>query len=198
MSYYYNYYIGYELEGKIYPFGPYNSKGRLCPVISRSSSFASDLHRYFNLVSEDQISKELRDEFEYTLYNDEKSRCEVKYLPVRELPVGSPIKRGYFLIDEVQHYEREQDSEVFSDCLSPTIYAVKYQHQLRFGRNVEEEDAEGFKFKEPDASDYMYYAYEDTSTEEWEASKLWDAAEMLNDYDSLPKGAKIVILEDEG
>ena len=38
MSYYYNYYIGYKKDNKIYPLGPYDCNGNLKPVISKSSS----------------------------------------------------------------------------------------------------------------------------------------------------------------
>lgn len=199
MSYYYNYYIGYEHEGKIYPFGPYNAiNKRIRPVISRSSSFASDLHGRFWNIKEEQISEELGKEFEWNDGFYETSRFDVKYLPIELMPDGSSIKRGYFLIDEVRQYEEDEDCEVFSECLTPTVYAAKLENQLKFGRSPEKEDCEGYKYKEPDASDYMYYAYEDSLTEEWESSQILLVAEMLNDYSSLPKGAKIVILEDEG
>ena len=199
MSYFYNYYVGYEYEGKIYPFGPYNAiNKRIRPVISRSSSFASNLHRRFWDIKEEQISEELRKEFEWNDSFHKTPQFDVKYLPIDLMPDGSLIRCGYFLIDEVRQYEKDGDYEGFSECLTPTVYAAKLENQVKFGRSPEKEDCEGYRYKEPDASDYMYYAYEDCSTEEWESSQILLVAEMLNDYSSLPKGAKIVILEDEG
>ena len=69
MSYYYNYYVGYKKDGKIYPWGPYNANGKLEPMVSRSRSFASDLHEEFYAVSDKEVSEELRKEFEYEDWN---------------------------------------------------------------------------------------------------------------------------------
>ena len=73
MSYYYTYYLGYEREGKIYPLGPYDCFGKLRDVVNRSRSFASDLHERFWPVKEEEISDELRKEFEYTDWEGKKT-----------------------------------------------------------------------------------------------------------------------------
>ncbi len=200
MSYYYNYYIGYiDLEdGKIYPLGPYNSKGSLCAVISRSRSFASDLHEVFYHVPEDKISEPLREKFEGENWEEE-TAVDVRYLPVEELPSKSFIRSGYFLIDEVKAYESDEDGwfDGFSNPISPDVYAAKLQHEMMFGKNKPEKDCEGEEYTPPNASDYMYYAYPDYSSREYEAHILKCAVESLESY-NLPYGTKCVILEDEG
>lgn len=196
MSYYYNYYVGYQLNGKIYPWGPYDARNRLREVISKSSSFASDLHYRFRDVKEEEISNELREEFEYTDWNNEK-KVDVKVLSLDGLPKGSLVKTGYFLIDEVKAYESDYYFDNFSDVLSPEVYAAKLQNELLLGKNQPKKDAEGNEYDEYNASDYMYYAYVDTKSEAYESYMIQAAIEMLRTY-NLPDGAEFVVLETEG
>ena len=200
MSYYYNYYIGYMSEEKVYPLGPYNCKGKLKDVISRSASFASDLHEDFFYLKDDMISDELRKEFSYTNWNDEVVMQKVKYLPVEALPKGSAIKRGYFLIEDVKNYEDDPDSfDGFYDYLNPTVYSAMANNEVRFGKPEPVKDSCGEEYYPKSASDYMYYAYEDWHSKEYEADILRTVAYMLGEYDyDLPKGYKLVILETEG
>ena len=201
MSYYYNYYIGYinPDDNKIYPLGPYNSSGRLCRVISDSRSVASDLYEDFYAVKETQISDSLRKEFEAENWEGEPV-VEVKYLPVEELPNNSYIKTGYYLIDEVKVYESIKDDEWFegfSEIISASVYAAMLKNEIVFGKNKPELDCEGNECTVPSASDYMYYAYPDYSSKEYDAHLLRRAVDSLEYYD-LPSGTKYVILEDEG
>ena len=89
MSYYYQYYIGYEdvSTGLIYPYGPYNCQGKLKPVVEKSRSFASDLHNEFVPISINHISDELRKEFEYEDWHGNK-QINVKHIPFENLPNG--------------------------------------------------------------------------------------------------------------
>lgn len=198
MSYYYNYYVGYQLNGKIYPWGPYDARNRLHEVISKSSSFASDLHYRFRNVKEEEISDELRKEFEYTNWKNEKT-VDVNVLSLGDLPKGNFIKTGYFLIDEVKAYESSYANyfDGFSDVLSPEVYAAKLQNELLLGKNQPKKDAEGNEYEEYNASDYMYYAYVDYKSEAYESYMIQEAIEMLRTY-NLPTGAEFVVLETEG
>ncbi|MBR3673995.1 MAG: hypothetical protein IKN65_06955 [Clostridia bacterium] len=198
MSYYYNYYIGYKKDGKIYPWGPYNANGKLKPMISRSRSFASDLHEEFYTVSEEESSEELRKEFEYEDW-DKVKHLDVKYLSEKDLPVGSYIKTGYFLIKDVQAYEDDKynNFEGFYDILSPEIYAAKLQHEMMFGKNQPIKDDEGYEYTKPNASDYMYYAYPDYNTKEYESFILRQLIEALRDYHMWNR-VEYVVLETEG
>ena len=198
MSYYYNYYVGYKKDGKIYPWGPYNANGKLEPMVSRSRSFASDLHEEFYAVSDKEVSEELRKEFEYEDWTKVK-RVDVKYLSEKDLPTGSYIKTGYFLIKDVQAYENDEcgNFEGFYDVISPEVYAAKLQHEMTFGKNQPNKDDEGYEYTEPNASDYMYYAYPDHDTKEYESFILRQLIEALRDY-RMGNDVEYVVLETEG
>lgn len=197
MSYYYSYYVGYEKDGQIYPFGPYNSFGKLSPVIEDSRSFASDLHEDFYPVPENKISNELRKEFEYKDWSGNPA-IDVKYLPVSSLPKGSFIKSGYFLIEDVKRYEEEGhpiNFDGFYQKLDPVIYAAKLQNEITFGTPVCSNEYEYT------ASDYMFYSYIDYMCEEYDAYKLREMVRILksSEYDpDVPRDIKYVILETEG
>ena len=198
MSYYYNYYIGYKQDGKIYPWGPYTAEGRLEPVLSRSRSFASDLYNEFHVVSDKEISEELRKEFEYEDWTKTK-RIDVKYLSEDDLPTGSYIKTGYFLIKDVEAYENDKygNFEGFCDVISPEVYAAKLQHEMMFGKNQPKKDDEGYEYTEPNASDYMYYAYPDYNTEEYESFFLRQLIDALRNVFA-GRDVEYVVLETEG
>lgn len=199
MSYYYNYYIGYKKDNKIYPWGIYTSDGERCPVISRSRSFASDLHNKFYPISEKMISDELRKEFEYKNWNNEMI-FDVKYLPVSELPSTNFIEKGYFLINEVEAYELSDEESFwfdgFSSKLSPQIYAAKLEHQLKFGENKPKKNDEGYEYTEPNASDYMWYVYPNYNSEEYESFLLHEFVNAIENYRL--SNTEYVILETEG
>ena len=86
MSYYYNYYIGYMSNDKIYPLGPYSATGKLRPAVCKSSSFASDLHDDLYYVQDNMISDELRKELSYKNYNGEIVMDNVRYCMLSDLP----------------------------------------------------------------------------------------------------------------
>lgn len=196
MSYYYTYYVGYEQEGKVYPLGPYDRFGKLHDILSRSSSFASNIHYEFAPVKEEEISDELRKQFEYEDWHGKKV-VDIKKCNLDELPTGSYIKTGYFLIEDVMEYEKEHNSEdLFYDTVTPTVYASMVTSEHLFGKPTPKKDVEGNEFEVHSASEYMYYAYPDYNTEEYEAFLMRRAAEVY-EY-GIPKDAHIVILLSEG
>ena len=196
MSYYYNYYIGYKFDGKVYPFGTYNSKGHIVDVLSKSRSFASDLHNRFYTVTKEMYSEELVNDFTWYYEND--FNLELKYLPITELPIGSYIKKGYFLLEDIEKYEKENDTwDIFYDYLDPITYNRYLDNELKFGKPVELEDVDGEKYTKS-MSNYAFYAYPDYSSEEYES---WFLREVASNYEynrDLPEGAELVILETEG
>ena len=199
MSYYYSYYVGYKIDGKIHPFGPYNSFGKLKSVITKSRSFASDLHEEFYCIAEDEISDELRKEFEYEDWHGNKV-VDVKILPICDLPSGSFIKKGYFLIEDVEQYEDPENYnfEGFFDHVSPTVYASMVQHEMQFGKPERKMDDYDTWYYPKSASDYMYYEYPDYNSKEYEAETIRNVAYMLEEYRELPKDAVLLALETEG
>lgn len=199
MSYYYNYTIGImDKEGKIKPYGPYDANGNLKYVIERSRSFASDLYKDFLYVQEGQITDELCKEFSYTDWNDQE-KIEIKYLPIDKLPKGTYLIKGYFLIEDIQRYEEDQIDvdDLICNMITPIIYAEKLKKEYMFGKNEPKEDDEGYKYTEPNASDYMYYVVEDYHSKEYEAEIIRNVADILDEY-NLPVGCELVVLETEG
>ncbi len=202
MSWYYTYYVGFEREGKIYPLGPYNVEGKLCSVISRSRSFASDLHNRFYDISKEMVSKELKNEFlKYAKEDEEEELRELSllsYLPIDELPKGDYVKRGYFLTEEVERYEENPGDAYMTPPISPTVYAKKMEKEFRFGLNKPKKDDFGEEYTEPNASDYTYYAYPDYECEEYEAERIRNTAYTLYDYNYEKSGVKLVVILEQG
>ena len=199
MSYYYNYYIGYSHDGKLYPLGPYTAKSKLKSVVSKSRSFASDLHESFFPIREEMISDELRKEFEYTDW-DGKKRVDVEYLEYDKLPSDNFVKSGYFLIDDVKRYEEDHDSEnLFYDHLTPTVYLAMANNEIKFGKPGPVKDDFDEEYVPKAASDYMYFSYPDYHGKEYEVFVIKAAADILWDWGyGLPEGSKLVILKTEG
>lgn len=197
MSYYYNYCIGYKSGGKIYPLGPYDRFGKISYVISKSRSFASDLHNDFELVKEEEFSEELLRDFSYKTYKDTEI-VPVRYLPLKNLPDGDFIKKGYFLITDVIKYEDGYDEfDLFYEYVTPTVYAAMLDHEIKFGRREDYKDEFGDLIRARSASDYMYYAYPDYSSREFESFLIQSAADSLWNS-KLPKDVEMVALETEG
>ena len=221
MSYYYTYYVGYkDKDDKLYPVGPFGCDGKIYPVINRSRSFASDLHEDFRGVDESQLTPEFMkifvDESDGEI-NPEDLKMEdwmqAGWLRVSELPTGSYLKHGYYLIDDVMAYEKEpdvwpQENDLFYDWLSPMAYTAKLKSDiqketaaLKAGVSSEsvhvKKDDEGFEYREHPASEYMYYVWPDYASKEYEADELRKAASMF-DFIKLPEGAELVIIETEG
>ena len=198
MSYYYSYYLGYEKDGKIYPFAPYDCFGHFKPVIECSRSFASELHNRFSVIPKEQYSDELTKQFEYKTWNGETEVEEVKICKLDDLPTGSYIKRGYFLIEDVKKYERDNNPEdLFYDYLTPTVYAAMAANEVQFGKPQPRKNDFDEEYTPHTASDYMYYAYIDYHCEEYEAYVLHRES-TIYDYGCLPADANIVIIMTEG
>ena len=202
MSYYYNYFIGYRSGGKFFPLGPYDSFGKLRDVVSKSRSFASDLHKDFNPIPKEDYSEELLKEFTYKDYKGEDVTEEVKYLPIEYLTGESFVKSGYFLIKDVMQYEKSlKDDDIwfdgFYDFLTPTVYNAMLEHELKFGRPKPIKDEFGEECQPESVTDYMYYSYPDFHGKEYESLLIREASYMLKSS-KLPTDAEIVVLETEG
>lgn len=199
MSYYYHYYLGYIKDNKIYPWGLFSADGKLSPVLSKSRSFASNLHDFFNIAKKDQISDELRKYFEYKNWNEEIVMDTIKYLAVEDLPSGSFIKTGYFLIEDVKKYEETHDNtELFFETITPIIYAEMLKNELIFGTPslATDEEINRDIYPKYSASDYMFYAYPDYDSAEYESTILQKVMESMRDYSM--KDITWIIIETEG
>ncbi len=184
MSTYYDFYLAYMKNGKLYPLGPFNRKQKLESVLSKSQSFISDMYYDFWDLPADKIGPELKEIFTYKDWNGDPELADLKYLQLEKLPTGSIVRKGYFLIEDVNKYEQGcVDEEIFYEYLSPVAYAAKAANEERFGPVKPRKDIEGNEFDTYSANDYMYYAYIDKNTKEYEASEIRNIANLLIDYD---------------
>lgn len=190
MSYYYNYYLGEERNGKIYPLGLYKKTGIITPGVSRSRSYASDLHRQFLSVPKNRISDELKRAFGTSLE-------DLQYLPVSDLPQGDGLVRGFFPIKDVMLYERHHDAYLLRDAprISPTVYSAMLQIE-RSGIDKQPDEKDGGWESEPkSAKDYMYYAFLDKQSKEYEANLLLEMLEAVWAYSSDDARQVILLLQ---
>lgn len=200
MSYYYTYYVGFmTADERVYPLGPYDAFGKLHDVYSISSSFASDIHEDFWKITENQVTDELRKEFEYTDWENKKV-VQLRYKNVDDLPKGSYIRTGYFLAEDVAEYRKDNSSEgLFYDRIDPEVYSAMLMAEAVLGEPKPKKDCTGEEYYSHGARDYMYFAYPDYNSEEYEGSLLREEAFRLGKYNQeIPKDAKLVILLSEG
>ena len=199
MSTCYTYYIGYwDKDGKIYPLGPYNYFKNLCPILSRSSSFTSDLYKDFRYIERSAASDKLKEEFPYEFENNNDKYISMKMLEVDNLPDDYFIKNGYFLIEDVKRYERgnwEIGDGLFEESVSPIVYVNMLNNELLLGTQLGVIDLFSEEEEEPapqhTARDYMYYAFPDFYSKEYESYLLKNAAESFEMQDI---NKKLVIL----
>lgn len=196
MSVYYDYYLAYMKKGKLYPLGPFDRKQKWQSVIGKSQSFVSELHNEFYDCPKKLLGPEIKEKFTYTDWNNKETLGTLKYLKLSELPEGSIIKRGYFLIDDVQRYEKDEYDldDIFYEYLSPTAYAAKAANESRFGKPDVKYDCEGNPFPNYSAGDYMYYAYIDQNSIEYESATIRQYVNNLIEFDDELKEKDIYIL----
>lgn len=201
MSYYYNYYLGFRDQNQmIYPLGPYDCDGKLHSLITESRSFASDLHEDFYCVQEKTITPELRKAFEYVDWNGETVMEKVRYLPANQLPSSNYIKRGYFLLSDIEAYQNNGGDEydLFYEHMTPEVYLMRMQAELTFGKSQPETDLEGNPIKNCTCADYGYFAYPDHFCKEYDAHRLRVLMDAYEFCACLKDNKEIVILETEG
>lgn len=187
MSWYYNYYIGRKVNDEIELIGIYDNKGKIHPALEISHSFASSLHDKFYHYDDERLKKELDDGI-------------ISILPYRDLPTEDFIKRGYFLIEDVEKYLEDGNTwDIFYDYISPQVYAEKLKTECLLGRPSHVKlDEKGLEFETEEDTrscrDYMYFAYPDYQSEGYEAFLLRSAVGMIEPYDT----DNIVIVLSEG
>lgn len=190
----YNYYIGYKDGDLFYPLGPYDNEGNLVPALSISEYKSSDLYDKFNkYILKKEFSSSLEEEIEkHNIAQD------IKYIFLEEMPKGSFLKEGYFLIEDVKQYEFLKDSkgdlstfQGFVERVSPIVYDNMRKNELLFGKVITTEET--VEKQDYTASDYMYYIYPDFQSKEYESSIINHFIESLCGYKELD----VVIFETE-
>jgi len=205
MSWYYNYYLGYKKDGKIYPLGVYDNEGKIHSVLDKSRSFASDLWEMFCPLDDEEASEELKNAFSW-YFNPENQpyRQYIQALPLSELPKDDYFNRGYFLMKDVEAYLRTHDAEdLFYDKLSPEIYAARLLAEAAEGKAAiraargdgDEDEVEGRA--EHLATDYMYFSYPDYDSREYESFIIKTFASAY-EHKSIYDGLEIMVILTQG
>lgn len=210
MSYYYCYRLGRKKDGKLYPLYPFTADGKWKDIISRSRSFESGLNEEFYPVRADMLSDEFKKIIKDSYLDQTKSVEEcvedtvpyIKWLPLKELPSEDFIKRGYFLIADVEQYEKALASgestymmDIFYDSLSTTVYNSRLKHAMMLGDDcIKDEDGGIIQHS---IKDYMYYAYPDYECKEYDSFLLRASANACELYDK-EKYGEIVVIDWEG
>lgn len=214
MSWYYSYYLTRKNkeDGKLYPLGPFDYKNDFKCALSRSRSFASDLHEQFTEIksAEDRkslISEELFNSI-YDYGTDEDNENYIKkfydgerdyllsYLPFKDLPKGDYIKKGYVLIDDIECYENDKDGyfEGFYGVISPSIYAKKLENELKFGAPKPYKDEYGETITPKSMSEYSYYVWPDYECIEYECHAIRQTAYSVVDSWDIENGTEDVYI----
>ncbi len=199
MSWYYNYRLGYMKDGKIYPLAPFDAAGKWHDVFYRSRSFTSDLHEKFWPIKEEMVTDEFKKGFPWYEEASESEKGLVTYLPLKDLPTGSYIKSGYFLLEDIKAYEEYHGTDdIFYDSLTEKEYLRLMKNELLFGKPQEKEDDFGETYTPKSCADYAFYAYPDYFCEEYEAFLLRTAAEPYEYTDLVKNTEQIVVILHQG
>ena len=200
MSWYYSYYVCYKDKDNIlYPLGMFDYTGHMRPVFSKSRSFASDLYeRFIRIKSADMISDELMRAWRMDYYEEVTKKDllpYVSYLPLKELRYGNIEKRGYFLIEDIQAYLKDDYSEdIFYDYLTPELYAIKMESEQKYGPPPPTTDCGGYEYTPHSVRDYAYFVYIDYNSEEYETKQLLDAMEIYEFVDIPDEAERVIVL----
>lgn len=195
MSTCYNYFLGYTKDEKIYPLGPYDSKGKLRSI--NSSVFGRIQDKCcFTEVKETEASEELHKEFDYESYvNRNKTKMvlpSIKKAKLIDLPSGDFIKRGYFLMSDVTSYESSDGRNVyFHEFKSPSVFSEMLKNELQ--NRSKSYDYDGEPVYQRITSDYMYFAYPDYSSEQYESFVIKTIAETLRKNEDVPASDVVVL-----
>lgn len=214
MSTYYSYYIGYKDEqgdNLIHPLGPFDADGKLHPAGEWSRSWCPGFRNMFYRSAANEYSGEFVDAIKTTydsqdeeVFDNDGFTSEMDWIYLSELPSGDYIKSGYFLIDDVRNYLAVNNNdrvelldELFFDKVTPVAYNGMCDSELKFGKKEPTKDELGFVIQHNNASDYMYFAYEDTNCDAYKAHVIKVVADVYESY-KLPKGAKKVVIQTIG
>lgn len=213
MSQYYSFYVGLKdkTTGKIegYEKLAYDLKDsdegdvtRFNSIYYRSRSFMP--HNYlednFHSLSEEDLEEKTCRAFQFRdMFTDKlqllNSLCYISYAELMNMN-SNFIKTGYFLVDDVEQYQKTKDSEdLFYDSVSESVYANMCAKKIE---SKEMEDDEGFKYTKHGWEDYMYFAYPDYDSPEYLTHILQILADSYHDLLFQMKDKELVILaEDE-
>ena len=175
MSTYYSFYIGYKTkDGKYHAYGPFDKFIKLCPVLTKSRSFISNLHHEFAKIEVDEMDYYLESQFTDSVDNKEKYSI-LYYLTFDKLPDGDYLKRGYYDINEVTECLKYDEFD-FSDYYTIEEYAARLSQAISSNNSEEVE-----RLKK-----YVYFSYPDTHCEEYDSAIIRHAVSytgLFTEYD---------------
>lgn len=207
MSYYYNYFLGtYNSKTDKYDLaGPFDKGGKYITLLSKSSSFASDLHDDMYSLPEGKMSDEMQKALTYKDYHGNDKVASVKAILFTDLPfVDSPVKTGFVLKKDVFVYKRNEEPGYTFDESAQIILTPEQYSALaldpEYGIELQLYDEDGDETHKYYARDFMFYSWVNPQSKEYEIWLLKEMAYSM-DYDyefRLGKGKKLVLLETEG
>ncbi len=194
----YNYYLGYLKDNKFYPLGPFNSNGKLKPVLSNNYNNLQE-RCLFTGINEADVSDELRKHFEYESYvNRNKTKMVLTPLyktMLAELPSGDFIKRGYFHMSDVTNYETSDGHDVsFRAYKSPSVFAEMLKNEMQTKNTQSGYDYDGEPVHQSIASEYMYFAYPDCSSVHYEIFIIRTIAEILRKNENISANDIVILV----
>lgn len=138
-----------------------------CAIMTRCESSMYDLDDVFQQADESDFTDEMKKAFMETTWEGEDyfdpSLMEISLEDLRKLS-DDYIKRGYYLTNQIDEYEREGDSDVLLDHIGANEYANLCAKQIK--QSVVENEW-GEKYTKYGYEDYMYYAFPDYYCKEW-------------------------------
>ena len=206
MSWYTSYFCGIQApDNKIYPLGPFDNKGNLKYVLEKSRSFETGINESFTKLTADMWTDELEKALlhvadpEMTNEAREFLHEYTSYCPIKDLPTGDWIKRGYYLIDQIQTYEENDgDYEVFYDSISPEVYVRRMEQELKFGPPKPRKNEFGDEYTPHSCAEYSYFCYPDYNCVERDAFELRKMGNILIEDWELKDGWQKVAVLTEG
>ena len=164
MSWYYSYYpcIRHK-DGTIDIMGVFDKDGFAHPCLCNSRSFEYGLHEEFVDI---QLSNLTNDSIKALRINlDEWDEVErnnpyMSYCAYHDLPSGSYIKSGYFLVEDIDNYEEwlNNPSDIWFDGFYEKISTQHYMNLLQHAPK--------------EALKYAFYMYADKECKEYHSSIL--------------------------
>lgn len=123
-------------------------KTKVHSILYRTGSFMpSNALDEFGVASLDDMDEELKNTFTYLDWNNNLQDTNPTYIPLKGL-LSLPhdyIKKGYFLIEDIDAYENSEDhytEDLFYDRVSAAVYANMCAKQIE---TTKEKDDEGFE-----------------------------------------------------
>ena len=211
-------------DGKIYPLGPFSHDGKLCSVLEKSRSFASDLHERFYCADPKDVAVELYeklysdhylnelknprqiDSFEKARYKaifGEEPEDEAEMTYEKRLAANMRIK--YLPICELPNVDFIKKGYVLASQVTPENWDGDFYPILDPHVYAEKLKTSIFAKKcksddesdedEYDITDFIYHEWVDPNCEEYETFIIRQMLDAFNEYDL--KGERLII-ETEG